>query len=62
MRDVWDEQFGVSQKSSGHCSAAALLQELKSVESPAPTANVPLSQVQSVLTAVWILYNKSEQR
>ncbi|XP_026226843.1 gem-associated protein 5 isoform X2 [Anabas testudineus] len=45
VRDVWDEQFGVSQKSSGHCSAAALLQELKSVESPAPTANVPLSQV-----------------
>ncbi|KAM7374027.1 hypothetical protein PAMP_006704 [Pampus punctatissimus] len=45
VRDVWDEQFGVSQKSSGHCSAGALLQELKSVESPAVTANVPIRQV-----------------
>ncbi|XP_040929797.1 gem-associated protein 5 isoform X2 [Betta splendens] len=45
VRDVWDEHFGVSHISSGQRSAAALLQELKAVESPAPTANVPLSQV-----------------
>ncbi|XP_059207234.1 gem-associated protein 5 isoform X2 [Centropristis striata] len=46
VRDVWEEQFGVSQKSAGHRSAGALLQELKSVESPTPTANIPLRQVQ----------------
>lgn len=47
VRDVWDKKFGVSRNSSGHCSAAALLQELKSTESPTPTTNVPLSQVVS---------------
>ncbi|XP_042354828.1 gem-associated protein 5 [Plectropomus leopardus] len=46
VRDVWEEHFGVSQKSVGHCSVAALLQELKSVESPSPTSNIPLRQVQ----------------
>ncbi|XP_044225520.1 gem-associated protein 5 [Thunnus albacares] len=45
VRDVWEEQFGVSQKSEGHRSARTLLQELKSAESPTPTANVPLRQV-----------------
>ena len=45
--EVWEEEFGVSQNSEGHRSIAALLQELKSVESPAPTASVPLRQVQS---------------
>ncbi|XP_023262094.1 gem-associated protein 5 [Seriola lalandi dorsalis] len=45
VRDVWEEQFGVSQKSAGHRSVTTLLQELKSVESPAPTTNVPLRQV-----------------
>ncbi|XP_041807996.1 gem-associated protein 5 isoform X2 [Chelmon rostratus] len=46
VRDVWEQQFEVSQKSAGHRSAGALLQELKSVESPPPTANVPFRQVQ----------------
>ncbi|KAI3373888.1 hypothetical protein L3Q82_022456, partial [Scortum barcoo] len=46
VRDVWEKHFGVSQTSGGHRSAAALLQELKSVESPAPSANIPLRQVQ----------------
>ncbi|XP_044077410.1 gem-associated protein 5 isoform X1 [Siniperca chuatsi] len=46
VRDVWEEQFGVSQTSAGHRSVGALLQELKSLESPTPTANVPLRQVQ----------------
>ncbi|KAG7217173.1 hypothetical protein INR49_027714 [Caranx melampygus] len=45
VRDVWEEQFGVSQKPEGHQSVTALLQELKSVESPTPTTNVPLRQV-----------------
>ncbi|KAK2828028.1 hypothetical protein Q5P01_019062 [Channa striata] len=45
VKDVWEEQFGVSQKSAGCRGAGALLQELTSVESPTPTANVPLSQV-----------------
>ncbi|XP_030601912.1 gem-associated protein 5 [Archocentrus centrarchus] len=40
VRDVWEEQFKVS-----HQSVGALLQELKSAESPAPTANIPLRQV-----------------
>uniref|UniRef100_A0A4W6DNU7 Gem nuclear organelle associated protein 5 n=1 Tax=Lates calcarifer TaxID=8187 RepID=A0A4W6DNU7_LATCA len=38
VRVVWEEQFGVSQTSAGHHSARALLQELKSVDSPAPSA------------------------
>uniref|UniRef100_A0A3B4BK56 Uncharacterized protein n=1 Tax=Periophthalmus magnuspinnatus TaxID=409849 RepID=A0A3B4BK56_9GOBI len=42
---VWDEQFGVSRTSEGPCDVKSLLQELKSVESPQPTANVPLKQV-----------------
>ncbi|XP_074466018.1 gem-associated protein 5 isoform X2 [Sebastes fasciatus] len=46
VRDVWEKQFGVSQKSAGHRGAGALLQELKSVESPTPSANVPLRQAQ----------------
>ncbi|XP_029304088.1 gem-associated protein 5 [Cottoperca gobio] len=46
VRDAWEKQFGVTQRSAGHRSAAALLQELKSVESPTPTANIPLRQVQ----------------
>ncbi|XP_040005893.1 gem-associated protein 5 [Xiphias gladius] len=45
VRDVWEEHFGVSQKSAGHRSARALLRELRSAESPAPTASVPLRQV-----------------
>ncbi|XP_033834692.1 gem-associated protein 5 [Periophthalmus magnuspinnatus] len=42
---VWDEQFRVSRTSEGPCDVKSLLQELKSVESPQPTANVPLKQV-----------------
>ncbi|KAK2882258.1 gem-associated protein 5 [Channa argus] len=45
VRDVWEEQFAVSQKSEGRHSAVTLLQELMTVESPTPTANIPLSQV-----------------
>ncbi|XP_047462986.1 gem-associated protein 5 [Mugil cephalus] len=44
-RAVWEEQFGVSQTSTGHRSVGALLQELKSAESPTPTTNIPLRQV-----------------
>ncbi|XP_060912095.1 gem-associated protein 5 [Labrus mixtus] len=46
VRGVWEEQFGVSQESVGSHSATYLLQELKSVESPTPTANIPLRQLQ----------------
>uniref|UniRef100_A0A8C6WLS4 Gem (nuclear organelle) associated protein 5 n=1 Tax=Neogobius melanostomus TaxID=47308 RepID=A0A8C6WLS4_9GOBI len=42
---VWGEKFGVSRSSGGHCSVKTLLQELKSVENPQPTANVQLKQV-----------------
>ncbi|CAK6979066.1 gem-associated protein 5 [Scomber scombrus] len=45
VRGVWKQQFGVSQDSAGHHSVRALLQELKSAESPTPTASVPLRQV-----------------
>lgn len=47
VRDVWEAQFGVSQHSTGHRGAGALLQELESAESPTPTANVPLGQVRA---------------
>uniref|UniRef100_A0A8C4H196 Gem (nuclear organelle) associated protein 5 n=1 Tax=Dicentrarchus labrax TaxID=13489 RepID=A0A8C4H196_DICLA len=53
VRDVWERQFGVSQKSAGHRGAGALLQELKSVESPTPTANIPLRQVQRPFFGVY---------
>ncbi|XP_068456431.1 gem-associated protein 5 [Clinocottus analis] len=46
VRDTWEERFGVSQSSAGHRGAGALLQELASAESPTPTANIPLRQVQ----------------
>lgn len=46
VKAVWEEQFGVSQTSAGHRSVKTLLQELKSLESPTPTANIPLRQVQ----------------
>ncbi|XP_024865472.1 gem-associated protein 5 isoform X2 [Kryptolebias marmoratus] len=45
VRDVWEEEFGVSMNSAGDCSVEALLQELRGVESPTPSANVPLRQV-----------------
>uniref|UniRef100_A0A3Q1G790 Gem (nuclear organelle) associated protein 5 n=1 Tax=Acanthochromis polyacanthus TaxID=80966 RepID=A0A3Q1G790_9TELE len=41
IRDVWQEQFS----GSGLDGVGGLLQELKSVESPAPSANVPLRQI-----------------
>ncbi|KAJ4930287.1 hypothetical protein JOQ06_019292 [Pogonophryne albipinna] len=46
VKAVWEEQFGVSQASAGHRSVKTLMQELKSLESPTPTANIPLRQVQ----------------
>ncbi|KAF7655287.1 hypothetical protein LDENG_00058260 [Lucifuga dentata] len=45
VRDVWEEEFGVTENSDGHRSVGVLLQELKSVESPQLTANLPLRQV-----------------
>uniref|UniRef100_A0A3Q3WYD6 Uncharacterized protein n=1 Tax=Mola mola TaxID=94237 RepID=A0A3Q3WYD6_MOLML len=70
VRDVWEQHFGVSRRSTGHRSVGALLQELKSVESPTPSANVPLKQVQSrqsrfrispfVLTYVCIFLSSGE--
>uniref|UniRef100_A0A8C9WZ77 Gem nuclear organelle associated protein 5 n=1 Tax=Sander lucioperca TaxID=283035 RepID=A0A8C9WZ77_SANLU len=49
VREVWEEHFGVSQTSAGQRSATALRQELKSVESPTPSANIPLRQVHSLI-------------
>ncbi|CAF97287.1 unnamed protein product, partial [Tetraodon nigroviridis] len=46
VRDVWEQHFGVSQRSTGQHSVRALLRDLDSVECPAPTASVPLRQVQ----------------
>nr|XP_046266368.1 gem-associated protein 5 [Scatophagus argus] len=46
VREVWERQFGVSQESTGLRSVGTLLHELKSVETPTPTASVPLGQVQ----------------
>ncbi|RVE64245.1 hypothetical protein OJAV_G00144710 [Oryzias javanicus] len=43
VRDVWEEEFGVSASEDGR--AENLLQELRSVESPAPSASAPLKQV-----------------
>ncbi|XP_023818197.1 gem-associated protein 5 isoform X2 [Oryzias latipes] len=43
VRDVWEEEFGISANAPEDGSMEALLQELRSVESPAPTA--PLKQV-----------------
>lgn len=45
VREIWEEEFAVSLKSEGHRSIAALLQELKSIESPAPTSSALLRQV-----------------
>jgi len=57
VKAVWEEQFGVSQTSAGHRSVKTLLQELKSLESPTPTANIPLRQVHSLQSARMILNN-----
>lgn len=62
VRDVWERQFGVSQKSEGHCSVAALLQELKSVESPTATGSISLTQVRSPQTALWVSDGISRSR
>ncbi|XP_071370684.1 gem-associated protein 5-like [Centroberyx affinis] len=45
IREVWQEEFGVSESSAAQGGVTALLQELKAVESPQPTANNPLKQV-----------------
>ncbi|XP_035034293.2 gem-associated protein 5 isoform X1 [Hippoglossus stenolepis] len=45
VRDVWEKLFDVSQASAGRRSAATLLQELKSLESPTPSTSVPIRQV-----------------
>lgn len=58
VRDVWEQHFGVSQRSAGHHSIRTLLQDLKSAECPAPTSSVPLRQVRgprstSLLGPTW---------
>lgn len=58
VRHVWEQQFGVSSASAGHRSVAALLQELKSAESPTPTTNVPLKQVRVLQLLFWILHSR----
>ncbi|KAM3869078.1 gem-associated protein 5 [Diretmus argenteus] len=45
IRGVWEEEFGVSGSSAAQGVAQALLQDLKALESPQPTANIPLKQV-----------------
>uniref|UniRef100_UPI003AADFFB7 gem-associated protein 5-like n=1 Tax=Centroberyx gerrardi TaxID=166262 RepID=UPI003AADFFB7 len=45
IREVWQEEFGVPGRSAARSGVTALLQELKAVESPQPTANIPLKQV-----------------
>lgn len=45
MREVWEQHFGVSQRSTGQHGVSALLHDLKFSECPAPTASVPLRQV-----------------
>ncbi|XP_061596575.1 gem-associated protein 5 isoform X2 [Cololabis saira] len=45
VRDIWEEEFGISPDSAGHHSAGVLLEELKLVESPTPTTSTPLRQV-----------------
>ncbi|XP_008274681.1 gem-associated protein 5 [Stegastes partitus] len=45
VRDVWRQQFGDSQNLAGRGGFGALLQELKSIESPTPSANIPLRQI-----------------
>lgn len=44
--DVWEQHFAVSERSTGQRSVGVLLHDLESVECPAPTASVPLRQVQ----------------
>lgn len=45
VRAVWEEEFHVCPNSAGDRSAEALLQELKTVETPAKSATIPLRQV-----------------
>uniref|UniRef100_A0A667XLE8 Gem nuclear organelle associated protein 5 n=1 Tax=Myripristis murdjan TaxID=586833 RepID=A0A667XLE8_9TELE len=45
IREVWQEEFGVSESSAAPGSIPALLQELKAVESPQPSTHLPLKQV-----------------
>ncbi|KAM4620896.1 gem-associated protein 5 [Polymixia lowei] len=42
IRDVWEEEFGVSE---GSAAVGGLLQDLKAVENPQPTPTTPLKQV-----------------
>ncbi|XP_016533741.1 gem-associated protein 5 isoform X2 [Poecilia formosa] len=44
-RDIWEEEFNVCLNSAGDRSISALLEELKSVETPARSASIPLRQV-----------------
>lgn len=44
-RDIWEEEFNICLNSAGDQSISALLEELKSVETPARSASIPLRQV-----------------
>ncbi|KAG7517124.1 gem-associated protein 5 [Solea senegalensis] len=45
VRDVWEEQFAISERSTGSHGAAALLQELRSMESPTASTHASVAQV-----------------
>ncbi|KAM4727035.1 gem-associated protein 5 [Anableps anableps] len=45
VRDIWEEEFHVCLNSDGNRSVDALLQELRSVETPARSASIPFRQV-----------------
>lgn len=45
IREVWQDEFGVSESSAAPGGIPALLQELRAVESPQPSTNLPLKQV-----------------
>ncbi|MED6293161.1 hypothetical protein CHARACLAT_007880 [Characodon lateralis] len=45
VRDIWEEEFHVCLNSAGDWSIEALLQELKSVDTPARSGSIPLRQV-----------------
>ncbi|MEQ2203538.1 hypothetical protein XENOCAPTIV_000394, partial [Xenoophorus captivus] len=45
VRDIWEEEFHICLNSAGDWSIEALVQELKSVDTPARSGSIPLRQV-----------------